>query len=129
MDTNESLPLPESSFISTIFILNRTIISTLNYTLEMPDLFVYSRIHIVCIATNTYGTSEQHFTLSLNSSKIAVTQFVTPTPSVTLSTESNYSGNGIILIIILIAIIMVVSMSVVVMVCWKRRTNTQEFFK
>ena len=84
-DTEE--PLPESSWNSTTYV-DKTTTSTLNYTFEMSDLNDNSRIHVMCIAKNPYGTSEQHYTLSLNDLKISVTVSssphwsvpVTPTP-------------------------------------------------
>ena len=65
-DTEE--PLPESSWNFTTYV-DKTTTSTLNYTFEMSDLNEYCRVHVMCIATNHYGSSEHHFTLFLNSSK------------------------------------------------------------
>ena len=93
-DTEE--PLPESSWNSTTYV-DKTTTSTLNYTFEMSDLNDNSKIHVMCIAKNPYGKSEQHYTLSLNSLEISVTVSsspdwsvpVTPTPLIK-STHVNW---------------------------------------
>ena len=74
-DTEE--PLPESSWNSTTYV-DKTTTSTLNYTFEMSDLNEYCRVHVVCVATNHYGRSEQNFTLFLNNSENC---FIVPSTS------------------------------------------------
>ena len=79
-DTEELLP--ESSWNSTTYI-DKTTISTLNYIFTAADLNEYCKIHIVCIATNPYFISEQHFTLSLKSSESYVLPSISLVPSST----------------------------------------------
>ena len=88
MNTNESLPESSWNSTCTTYSDEKTISeSTLNYTFEMTDLNDYCRIHLMCIATNPYGRSEQYFTLSLNTSKSC--SVVSPGPSITWEDYTN----------------------------------------
>ena len=58
----------KSSHISTLS--NQTVISSLNYTFQAADLNGNCTIDVECKATNSAGTSEQHFILYLDDETI-----------------------------------------------------------
>ena len=90
-DTEE--PLPESSWNSTFS--NKTATSTLKYIFREADLNEHCTIVVMCIATNLYGKSEQHFTLSLNSSESCFfVSSILPSPSVTLEDYINNTSES-----------------------------------
>ena len=89
--------LPESTWTT---IYNDVMgISTLTFEFEKEDVDTECKIQLACIASNTYGTSEQHFTLTTNENidcsakKAGRTISSTPNPSPnTLVTDSELAG-------------------------------------
>lgn len=73
-------PLPESSWKSSLYV-DRMANSTLIHVFRMSELNEFCRMHVICIATNSYGRSEQHFILLSMSN----CYFVPSTPAVTLN--------------------------------------------
>lgn len=87
MNTDSEEILSEYSRNSTCTTYSDKTTSTLNCTFGTSDLNENCRIHILCIATNPYGRSEQHFTLSLNSSESCfVISSISLSPSVSIPT-------------------------------------------
>lgn len=84
--------LPASSWNS-ISHANETTTSTLKYTFGTVDLDENCRIHVLCIATTVYGRSEEHFTLSLNSSESCYVEPETPLSPSVASIDDRSSSN------------------------------------
>ena len=110
--------LPDSSWNST-YVDKRTT-STLNYTFGTAH---WCRIQVLCIATNSYGRSEHHFTLSLNSSENNCSWPVISDCRLGISDSHNeviISSTVGVATVLLVAILIVVS-AVLTLQIYKRR--------
>ena len=98
-NTKESLP--QSSWFST-YNDDLTGTSTLIHTFEKDNLDKDCSVLVVCLATNAYGTSEQHFNLALDdlndcpSPPESLTSPSTPSPPHTVAgvNEQRQEGSG-----------------------------------
>lgn len=96
-DSTSRKPLPQTSWSSNYDDVMG--ISTLVHTFSRGDLNDDCAILVVCVATNSYGQSEQHFNLTLEDSdkcpSIPATTAIAPsTPAIITVNEQGQGDNG-----------------------------------